>query len=491
MIAMKQGLTFDDVLLIPQRSEVLPRDADVSVALSKQVILRIPLISAAMDTVTESALAIAIATEGGIGVIHKNMTIEAQAAEVRRVKKWENGVVSDPVVLAEGDSIAHAFEIIRQQRVSGFPVLRDGKVVGILTNRDLMGVKPEEGGLVKDLMTRDPITALEGITLVEAEKILRQHRIEKLPLVDAEGHLKGLVTFTDIRKRQNHPDACIDAKGQLLVGAAVGTGPETEERARALVDAGVDMVVVDTAHGHTSGGHGVLDMVAKLRKLFPNLTLVAGNIATAAAVRDLAAAGANIVKVGIGPGSICTTRIIAGIGVPQLTAIMDCAEEAKKLGVTVIADGGIKYSGDIVKALAAGASAVMMGSMFAGTDEAPGELILAEGRTFKSYRGMGSLGAMNQGSKDRYFQGHVKEEQKFVPEGIEGRVPYKGPLKDTLYQLVGGIRSGMGYCGAASLAKLQENAQFVQITNAALRESHPHDVAITKEAPNYKVGASH
>ena len=485
MKALKQGLTFDDVLIVPHYSEVLPNEVKLETRLSKRVKLNIPLMSAAMDTVTEAPLAIAIAVEGGLGIIHKNMSPVAQAEQVRMVKNWESGVVAHPKTLEAGLSISELMGQLRGSKISGFPVLRGDKVVGILTNRDLMGVRPTDTGVVADLMSKNLITGAADISLEDAERLMREHRIEKLPLVDSEGHLHGLITLSDILKRQDHPNASLDDKGQLLVGAAVSTGKETIERARLLVEAGVDVLVVDTAHGHS---RGVLKMVETLRKNHPDVTIVGGNVAVAEAVRDLHEAGADIAKVGIGPGSICTTRIIAGIGVPQLTAVLDCAEEAEKCGMAIIADGGIKFSGDVVKALAAGARAVMMGSMFAGTDEAPGELILAEGRTFKSYRGMGSLGAMGQGSADRYFQGDVRDEKKYVPEGIEGRVAYKGPLRDTIYQLVGGIRSGMGYCGAIDLEQLRRNAQFVQITAASLRESHPHDVTITKEAPNYKTG---
>jgi IMP dehydrogenase len=487
MKEIKEGLTFDDVLLVPGASSVLPHETDLSVRLSERITLNIPILSAAMDTVTTAPMAISIASEGGIGVIHKNLTIDEQAREIRRVKKWESGVVSAPLTLREDQPVSDALHIMASEKISGFPVLgMNGLLVGILTNRDLRGVSNHDV-LVASVMTKDPITAPLGVSLQEAREILNKNRIEKLPLVDEAGDLKGLITLTDIRKRDNNPHACMDDKRQLCVGAAVGTSADTMERAEALVEAGVDMLVVDTAHGHHQN---VVTMVAALKKKYPQVTIVGGNVATAQAVRDLAEAGADVVKVGIGPGSICTTRVVAGVGVPQLTAIMDCAEEAKKQGVTIIADGGIQYSGDLAKALAAGADAVMMGSMFAGTDESPGELILAQGRTFKSYRGMGSLGAMKKGSKDRYFQGDVQDEKKFVPEGIEGRVPYKGMLKDTVFQLVGGIRQAMGYCGAQSLSELNRIAQFVRITNAGLRESHPHDVAITEEAPNYKSARS-
>jgi IMP dehydrogenase len=483
MKVLKQGLTFDDVLLVPAASQVLPHATSLSVRLSNTITLNTPIITAAMDTVTTAQMAIAIAVQGGIGVIHKNMTIAEQAQEIRKVKLWESGIILDPLTLTEDMPVLDALEIMNEKKVSGFPILRGTKLVGILTNRDLMRLREISTLTVKDLMTKEVITKTWPIDLKRAEDIMRENRIEKLPIVDENYNLKALVTLTDVLKRENNPNACLDELGQLRVGAAVGTSADTLERADALVAAGADMIVVDTAHGHHVN---VISMVRTIKTKYPQVTVVGGNVATAAAVRDLAVAGADVVKVGIGPGSICTTRIIAGVGVPQLTAIMDCAEEALKHGITIIADGGVKYSGDMVKAIAAGASAVMMGSMFAGTDEAPGEMILAEGRTFKMYRGMGSLGAMSQGSKDRYFQADVKDEKKFVPEGIEGRVPYKGPLKDTIYQLIGGLRSAMGYCGAATIEALQKDAQFVQITSASLRESHPHDVTITKEAPNYK-----
>lgn len=483
MKVLKQGLTFDDVLLVPAKSEVLPHETDLSVRLSDRVRLNIPIISAAMDTVTTSKLAISLACQGGIGVIFKMADFKEQAAEVRKVKRWESGIISDPFTLEPDQPITDALQFMKEKSVSGFPVIENNKVVGILTNRDLRAVSNAETKLVKELMTVDPIVGKEGISLEEAENLMRSNKIEKLPIVSTDGDLFGLITLSDVAKREEHPNASLDSNGQLLAAAAVSTSPDMEDRVDALVEAGVDMVVVDTAHGHQKK---VLETVKFIKTKHPSLTVVGGNIATAAAVKDLALAGADVVKVGIGPGSICTTRVVAGVGVPQLTAVMDCVEEAKKHGVSVIADGGLKYSGDIVKALAAGATACMMGSMFAGTDEAPGEVILADGRTFKSYRGMGSLGAMSKGSKDRYFQSDVKEEKKFVPEGIEGRIPYKGPLKDTVFQLVGGIRSGMGYCGAANLEILAETSQFLQITAATLRENHPHDVTITKEAPNYR-----
>lgn len=483
MATFKTGLTFDDVLLVPGPSSVLPPQTSVKTKLTDLITLNVPILSAAMDTVTTSPLAISLALQGGVGIIHKNLSIQNQAEEVRTVKRWESGIVTDPITLDANQFVADAFQIMRIKRISGFPVLSDGKVVGILTNRDLRTIGQDSKVKVSDVMTKNPITASPKISLAKAKEILNSNRIEKLLLVDAQNRLKGLVTLTDILKRESNPDACLDKNGQLVVGAAVGTGADTLERAKALVDAGVDILVVDTAHGHSVG---VINMVKTLRKLYPKVALVGGNVATAEGVRDLAKAGADVVKVGIGPGSICTTRVVAGVGVPQFTAIVECAEEAKKHGITIIADGGIKFSGDLVKALAGGAHAAMLGSMFAGTEEAPGELILADGRTFKSYRGMGSLGAMKEGSKDRYFQNDVREDSKFVPEGIEGRVPYKGPLKDIVYQMVGGVRQALGYCGAANLEELRTKAKFVQITSAGLRESHPHDVTITKEAPNYR-----
>ena len=483
MATFKTGLTFDDVLLVPGPSQVLPQQSSLKTQLSEHITLNIPILSAAMDTVTTSPLAISLALQGGLGVVHKNLSIQQQADEVREVKRWESGIVTDPITLDADQLVDDAFLIMRLKRVSGFPVLSKGKVVGILTNRDLRTIGQGTKAKVSDVMTKDPITANPKVSLAKAKEILNSNRIEKLILVDAQNKLKGLVTLTDILKRESNPDACLDKNGQLCVGAAVGTGADTLDRAKALVAAGVDLLVVDTAHGHHIN---VISMVKTLRKLYPKIALVGGNVATAEGVRDLAKVGADVVKVGIGPGSICTTRVVAGVGVPQFTAILECADEARKHNVTIIGDGGIKFSGDMVKALAAGANAVMLGSMFAGTEEAPGELILADGRTFKSYRGMGSLGAMKDGSKDRYFQSDIREDSKFVPEGIEGRVPYKGPLKDIVYQMAGGVRQALGYCGAANLEELRTKAKFVQITSAGLRESHPHDVTITKEAPNYR-----
>jgi IMP dehydrogenase len=476
----KEGLTFDDVLLLPAKSEVLPRQVNVGTKLAEGIELNIPLISAGMDTVTESKLAIAIARQGGIGIIHKNMKVEEQAEEVDRVKRSESGVITNPFYLTPQHKVHDAEELMAKYRISGVPIVDENrKLVGIITNRDLRFVR-DYAMPIQEVMTTEPlVTAPVGTTLEQAEEILQKHKIEKLPLVDENGVLKGLITIKDIEKATQFPDAAKDKQGRLLVGAAVGVSKDMERRVQALIDAEVDLIVVDTAHGHSKG---VLDAIHTLRRKYPDLVIVAGNVATGEATRDLIEAGANIVKVGIGPGSICTTRVVAGIGVPQITAIYDCATVARQYGVPIIADGGIRYSGDIVKALAAGADAVMLGSLFAGTEESPGESEIYQGRRFKVYRGMGSIGAMQQGSKDRYFQ---EDAQKLVPEGIEGRVPYKGPLADTVYQLIGGIRAGMGYCGAATLKELKENSRFIRITNASLRESHPHDVQITKEAPNY------
>ncbi|MFD1442214.1 IMP dehydrogenase [Thermoactinomyces vulgaris] len=476
----KEGLTFDDVLLLPAKSEVLPREVNVGTKLAEGIELNIPLISAGMDTVTESKLAIAIARQGGIGIIHKNMKVEEQAEEVDRVKRSESGVITNPFYLTPEHKVHDAEELMAKYRISGVPIVDENrKLVGIITNRDLRFVR-DYAMPIQEVMTTEPlVTAPVGTTLEQAEEILQKHKIEKLPLVDENGVLKGLITIKDIEKATQFPDAAKDKQGRLLVGAAVGVSKDMERRVQALIDAEVDLIVVDTAHGHSKG---VLDAIHALRRKYPDLVIVAGNVATGEATRDLIEAGANIVKVGIGPGSICTTRVVAGIGVPQITAIYDCATVARQYGVPIIADGGIRYSGDIVKALAAGADAVMLGSLFAGTEESPGESEIYQGRRFKVYRGMGSIGAMQQGSKDRYFQ---EDAQKLVPEGIEGRVPYKGPLADTVYQLIGGIRAGMGYCGAVTLKELKENSRFIRITNASLRESHPHDVQITKEAPNY------
>lgn len=478
----KEGLTFDDVLLIPRKSEVLPREVDISIRLSENIKLNIPLISASMDTVTEAALAIAIAREGGIGIIHKNMSIAQQAEEVDRVKRSESGVITNPFSLTPDHHVYDAEELMGKYRISGVPIVdQDKKLVGILTNRDLRFVH-DYSIKINEVMTRDNlVTAPVGTTLQEAEVLLQKHKIEKLPLIDESNTLKGLITIKDIEKAIQFPNAAKDQHGRLLCGAAVGISKDTMDRAEALVQSGIDVLVVDSAHGHHIN---ILDAVRKIRATYPELTIIAGNVATGDATRDLIEAGASVVKVGIGPGSICTTRVIAGIGVPQITAIYDCASVAREYNIPVIADGGIKYSGDITKAIASGASAIMVGSLFAGTAESPGETEIFQGRSFKVYRGMGSLGAMKEGSKDRYFQ---ENENKLVPEGIEGRVPYKGPLADTVHQLLGGLRSGMGYCGTASLDELKNDTQFVRITGSGLRESHPHDVQITKEAPNYSL----
>ncbi|WP_322908127.1 IMP dehydrogenase [Paenibacillus campi] len=478
----KEGLTFDDVLLVPRKSEVLPKEVDVSTVLSSSVKLNVPLISAGMDTVTEAAMAIAMAREGGIGIIHKNMSLEQQAEEVDRVKRSESGVITNPFSLTPDKMVSDAEAVMAKYRISGVPVVNeDNKLVGIITNRDLRFIH-DFNIPISDVMTSENlVTAAVGTTLQEAEVLLQQHKIEKLPLVDENNILKGLITIKDIEKAIQFPNAAKDAQGRLLVGAAIGVSNDAFARAEALVNAGVDLIVVDSAHGHHIN---ILDAVRKLRSMFPELTIVAGNVATGEATRDLIQAGASIVKVGIGPGSICTTRVIAGIGVPQITAIYDCANVAREYGVPIIADGGIKYSGEITKALAAGASAVMLGSMFAGTEESPGESEIYQGRRFKVYRGMGSMAAMKQGSKDRYFQ---DDDKKLVPEGIEGRVAYKGPLSETVHQLIGGLRSGMGYCGTGNLEELRNDTQFIRITGAGLRESHPHDIQITKEAPNYSL----
>jgi len=478
----KEGFTFDDVLLVPRKSETLPKEVDVSVRLSDSVKLNIPLISAGMDTVTEATLAIAIAREGGIGIIHKNMSVEQQAEEVDRVKRSESGVITNPFSLTAEHLVSDAEAVMAKYRISGVPIVEgDQKLVGILTNRDLRFIH-DFSIKISEVMTRENlVTAPVGTTLQEAEGILQKHKIEKLPLVDESNTLKGLITIKDIEKAIQFPNAAKDAQGRLLVGAAIGISKDTFERADALVQAGVDLITVDSAHGHHIN---IIDAVRQLRERFPNLTIVAGNVATGDATRELIEAGASVVKVGIGPGSICTTRVIAGIGVPQVTAVYDCANVAREYGVPIIADGGIKYSGEITKALAAGAHAVMLGSLFAGTAESPGETEIFQGRSYKVYRGMGSMAAMKQGSKDRYFQ---DDDKKLVPEGIEGRVAYKGPLSDTIHQLIGGLRSGMGYCGTGSLEQLRNNTQFIRITGAGLRESHPHDVQITKEAPNYSL----
>ncbi len=474
---VKDGLTFDDVLLIPQYSNVLPNSVSLATKLTDDIKLNIPLLSASMDTVTEYELA--IAREGGIGMIHKNLSIAEQALHVDRVKRSEHGVITDPFFLSPDNTLEDANNLMRKYRISGVPITVAGKLVGIITNRDLR-FETDFTQKISDVMTSENlITAKQGTTLEEAQKILCKHRIEKLPIVDAQNNLKGLITIKDIEKAIQYPNSAKDSNGRLLAGAAVGVTGDTMERVEELVKSKVDLITIDTAHGHNQG---VLDMVKKVKAKFPNLNLCAGNVATAEATKALIDSGADVVKVGIGPGSICTTRIIAGIGVPQMTAVMDCAEMADKMGKRIIADGGIKFSGDIVKALGAGASAVMIGSLFAGTAETPGEIEMFQGRSFKVYRGMGSLGAMNNGSKDRYFQTNAK---KLVPEGVEGRVPFRGSLQEVVFQLVGGIRSGMGYCGMPDIESLRKNAKFVKISNAALIESHPHDISITKEAPNY------
>jgi IMP dehydrogenase len=480
---LRLALTFDDVLLQPAESDVLPRDVQLGTRLTRNLRLNIPLLSAAMDTVTESATAIAMAQQGGIGVVHKNLSPERQAAEVARVKKYSSGMVSDPVTIEPEAPLQVALELMKRHGISGIPVTRGRKLVGILTSRDVR-FEQNLDRRVDEVMTRKLITARDGVSKAAALELLHGNRIEKLLLIDEAGELRGLMTIKDIEKSRSHPNSAKDAKGRLLCAAAVGVGPDREERIQALLKAGCDVIVIDTAHGHS---RGVLDAVRDTRRNFSGFELVAGNVATADATRALIQAGVDAVKVGIGPGSICTTRVVAGVGVPQLTAVDDCAREADRHDVPVISDGGIKYSGDIVKALAAGASTVMIGSLFAGTEEAPGEVILYQGRSYKSYRGMGSLGAMKRGGKDRYFQADVEEEQKLVPEGIEGRVPYKGSLAMNVYQMLGGIRGGMGYTGCRTIEELWKNATFVRVTPSGLRESHVHDVIITEEAPNYRV----
>lgn len=474
----KEGLSFDDVLVIPSKSEVLPKDVDISTRLTNKIRLNIPIISAGMDTVTEARLAISIAREGGIGIIHKNMPIEDQAIEVDKVKRSEHGVIVDPFYLGPDNKISDALELMERYRISGVPITVDGKLVGIITNRDLRFEEDMDKKISEAMTKENLVTAPVGTTLDEAKEILKKHKIEKLPIVDKDFNLKGLITIKDIEKAIKYPNSAKDENGRLLAGAAIGVTQDMEERLAALVDAKVDVIVIDTAHGHSKG---VLEAVSRVKELYPDLQVIAGNVATAEATCDLIKAGADAVKVGMGPGSICTTRVVAGIGVPQITAIYDCCEVARKYDIPIIADGGIKYSGDIVKAIAAGADSVMLGSIFAGTQESPGEIEIYQGRSFKVYRGMGSLGAMEKGSKDRYFQENSK---KLVPEGVEGRVPFKGPLSETVYQLVGGLKAGMGYCGAKDIRELQK-AKFVKITPSGLRESHPHDISITKEAPNY------
>ncbi len=477
-----EGLTFDDVLLIPQKSDVLPKDVDISTRLTKKIKLNIPLMSAAMDTVTEAKFAIAIAREGGIGIIHKNMSIEDQKNEVDKVKRSENGVIVDPFFLSPDNTLAEADALMGNYKISGVPIVDEtGTLVGILTNRDLRFEVDFSKKIGKVMTKENLITAPVGTTLEQAQEILRNHKVEKLPIVDENGKLKGLITIKDIEKSSRYPNSARDARGRLLVGAAIGDTADVLDRVSALVEAGVDVVCLDSAHGHSSR---ISAAVRKVKSAFPELQVIAGNIATGEAARDLIEAGADAVKVGMGPGSICTTRVVAGIGVPQITAVSNVYEVAKEYGIPVIADGGIKYSGDITKAIAAGADVVMMGSIFAGCEESPGAIEIYQGRNYKVYRGMGSLAAMAVGSKDRYFQSDSK---KFVPEGVEGRVPYKGHASETIYQLLGGLRSGMGYCGTASIQLLKENGKFVRITSAGLRENHPHDIQITKEAPNYSL----
>lgn len=485
---VKEGITFDDVLLVPAESDVLPDEADLAIQLSDHLKLNVPILSASMDTVTEADMAIAMARSGGLGIIHKNMTIDRQAEEVRKVKRSESGVITNPFYLFPDNKVQEAEDLMARYRISGVPIVKDEssrELLGIITNRDIRFVRDLSEPIHEYMTTEEMVTAPSNTSLEEAEALLQKYRIEKLPLIDDQGRLTGLITFKDIQNVTDYPNAAKDAKGRLVCGAAVGVTSDTFERAKALIEAGVDAIVIDTAHGHSKG---VLRKVKEIRDQFSDVTLIAGNVATAEGTRALFETGVDIVKVGIGPGSICTTRVVAGVGVPQLTAIYDAAEVANEFGKTIIADGGIKYSGDIVKALAAGGHAVMLGSMLAGTDESPGEIEIYQGRRFKTYRGMGSLGAMKKGSADRYFQGEVNEANKLVPEGIEGRVSYKGSVVDIIFQMVGGIRSGMGYCGAHNIEDLRQNAQFVRMSAAGLIESHPHDIQITKEAPNYSRG---
>ncbi len=478
---VKEGITFDDVLLIPAKSGVLPSEVDVSTYLTKKIKLNIPLMSAGMDTVTEAKMAISMAREGGIGIIHKNMSVEEQAMEVDKVKRSEHGVIVDPFFLSPDHTVGDALELMARYRISGVPITEKGRLVGIITNRDTR-FETNHKKKIYEAMTKDNlITAREGVTMDQAKDILMAHKIEKLPLVDEKGMLKGLITIKDIEKAIQFPNSSKDDNGRLLAGAAVGVSNDTMERVEALYNAKVDVIVIDTAHGHSEG---VIEAVKTIRKKYRDLQIIAGNIATAEAAEELIEAGADAIKVGIGPGSICTTRVIAGIGVPQITAVYDCAKVAREYGIPVIADGGVKYSGDIPKAIAAGAGVAMIGSLFAGTEESPGETIIFSGRSFKVYRGMGSIASMEKGSRDRYFQ---EDSGKLVPEGVEGKVPYKGHVRDTIYQLIGGLRASMGYCGTPTIKDLQENGKFVRITGAGLRESHPHDIIITKEAPNYSI----
>ncbi len=479
------ALTFDDVLLLPAASKVLPNEVDVRTKLTRSISMNIPLMSAAMDTVTEANTAISMAREGGIGIIHKNMSIERQAREVDKVKKSESGMIVDPVTMHPEQKISEVLEVMEQYRISGVPIVKDGRrLVGIITNRDLR-FETNLDQKVAEVMTKENlVTASEGITLEESKILLHKNRIEKLLVVNDKGELLGLITIKDIMKIKQYPSACKDSLGRLRVGAAVGVGPDRDARVEALVNAGVDVIAVDSAHGHAQA---VVDSVPAIKRQFPEIELIAGNVATAEGAKTLAEAGADAIKVGVGPGSICTTRVVAGVGVPQITAVTECARVAKDYQVPIIADGGVKYSGDVVKALAAGAHSVMIGSIFAGTDESPGEMILYQGRSYKVYRGMGSLGAMKEGARDRYFQEDIEEDAKLVPEGIEGRVPYKGPLSSSVFQLIGGLCAGMGYVGCGTLDELQQKAKFIRITSAGLKESHVHDVIITKEAPNYQI----
>ena len=479
------ALTFDDVLLLPAASKVLPNEVDVKTRLSRNITMNIPLVSAAMDTVTEAKTAISMAREGGLGIIHRNMSVERQGTEVDKVKKSESGMIVDPVTMHPDQKISEVLEVMERYRISGVPIVEDGrKLVGIVTNRDLRFETNLEQKIANVMTKKNLVTASEGITLEESKVLLHKNRIEKLLVVNDKGDLLGLITIKDIMKIKKYPNACKDKFGRLRVGAAVGVGPDRDRRVEALVKAGVDVIVVDSAHGHAEA---VVNSVPAIKERFPDIELIAGNVATADGIRSLIEAGADAVKVGVGPGSICTTRVVAGVGVPQISAVMECAKVARKYQVPIIADGGIKYSGDVVKALAAGADSVMIGSIFAGTDESPGETVLYQGRSYKVYRGMGSLGAMKEGSGDRYFQGDVVEEVKLVPEGIEGRVPYKGPLSSSVFQLIGGLRAGMGYVGCENLEQLRKEAKFIRITSAGLKESHVHDVIITKEAPNYQI----
>lgn len=477
---IREALTFDDVLLIPQESNILPKDVSLKTKLTQKIELNIPFISAGMDTVTEHQMAIAMARQGGIGIIHKNLTIEEQAMEVNKVKRSEHGVITDPFYLQKDNTIQEADDLMARFRISGVPIVDDThKLIGIITNRDIRFEVDFTKKIEESMTSKNLVTAREGVSLAEAQEILRKYKIEKLPIIDSEGILKGLITIKDIEKKIQFPDSAVDENGRLLCGAAVGVTDDMMERINALVDAKVDVVVIDTAHGHSKG---VIEAVKSVRQQYPDLQIIAGNVATKEATKALIQAGADCIKIGIGPGSICTTRVVAGIGVPQITAVIDCAEEAQKYDIPIISDGGIKYSGDAVKAIAAGASTVMLGSLLAGTKESPGEEILYKGRAYKSYRGMGSLAAMEKGSKDRYFQ---KDAKKLVPEGVEGMVAYKGEVSDVIFQMVGGLRAGMGYCGTATIKHLIEDSEFVKITAAGLRESHPHDITVTKEAPNY------